>query len=157
MVLIPARAGGTRWVGHMIRALHNFLDGYQVIWLHLEQLAASTESSESKTKAIGFLKVLGSRDIIAMALFLKDVLDVLHKVSLKFWEEGSVVADVSITIRTAVTWVKSLTSNDGPSLQKLPQFETCQLPSAGTSTRNTHWLTGDVGLHDSDQRNFVPI
>ena len=42
-----------------------------------------------------------------MALFLGDVLTVLHKVSLKFQEEGSVVADVSLTIGTMLTRIKS--------------------------------------------------
>ena len=34
-----------------------------------------------------------------MALFLDDILTVLQKVSMKFQEEGSVVADVSLTMR----------------------------------------------------------
>ena len=45
-----------------------------------------------------------------MALFLQDVLLVLHKVSLKFQEEGSVVADVSLTIKTALTRIKALST-----------------------------------------------
>ena len=45
-----------------------------------------------------------------MALFLQDILLVLHKVSLKFQEEGSVVADVSLTIKTALTRIKALST-----------------------------------------------
>ena len=47
---------------------------------------------------------------MSMALFLQDVLLVLHKVSLKFQEEGSVVADVSLTIKTALTRIKALST-----------------------------------------------
>ena len=80
-IKLPTRAGGTRWVGHILRALEHFLDGYPAFRLHLEQLAASKEKSDGKAKAIGFLKLLRSQDIIAMALFLQDILTVLHKVS----------------------------------------------------------------------------
>ena len=37
-ILLPTRAGGTRWVGHVLRALGNFLSGYAAFWLHLEQV-----------------------------------------------------------------------------------------------------------------------
>ena len=89
-ILLPTRAGGSRWVGHTLLALSNFLSGYPAIRLHLEQLAASTEKSDSKSKAIGFLKLIRSKDVIAMALYLQDILTILKKVSLKFQEEGSV-------------------------------------------------------------------
>ena len=36
-VLMPTRANGTRWIGHILRALTNFLSGYAAIRLHLEQ------------------------------------------------------------------------------------------------------------------------
>ena len=40
-ILMPTRVGGSRWVGHTLRALNNLLHGYTVIRLHMEQLAAS--------------------------------------------------------------------------------------------------------------------
>ena len=101
-------------MGHTLTALGNFLIGYKAIRLHLEQLAASTEKSDSKSKAIGFLKLIKSRDVISMALFLQDVLTVLQKVSLKFQEEGSVVADVSLTIKTTLKRIESFITNNGP-------------------------------------------
>ena len=71
-------------------------------------MAASKEKSYSKAKALGLLKLLRSLDILAMALFLHDVLTVLHKVSLKFQQDGSVVADVSLSIKTALSRIKSM-------------------------------------------------
>ena len=46
--------------------------------------------------------------VIAMVLFLQDVLTVLHKVSLKFQEEKSVVADISVCIKTTISRIKAL-------------------------------------------------
>ena len=101
-VCIPTRVGGSRWVGHTLKALDNCLYAYPAIRLHLEQLAASKDRSDSKSKVIGFLKLLRSKDVIAMALLLEDLLIVLQKVSLKF-QEGSVVAAISLTIKTTIT------------------------------------------------------
>ena len=74
---------------------------------------------------------------MSMVLFLHDVLTILKKVSLKF-QEGSVVADVSLTVKTAITQIKSFAETDGPSLQKLQQFETCELPTVGATTRTVY-------------------
>ena len=35
---LPTRAGGTRWVGHVLKALDNFLSGFKAFRLHLEQV-----------------------------------------------------------------------------------------------------------------------
>lgn len=156
-ILIPTRVGGSRWVGHTLKALNHFLHGYPAIRLHLEQLVASQERGDSKSKATGFLKLLRSKDIIAMALFLEDILIVLQKVSLKFQEEGSVAADVSLTIKTALACIKSFATTDGPSLQRLQKFETCQAPSAGAETRNTYKMTGGTGLHDTDRMALIDL
>lgn len=145
-VLLPTRVSGSRWVGHMLRALNNFMTGYPAFRLHLEQLAASKERSDSKSKAVGFLKLIRSRSIIMMGLFMQDILTTLHKVSLKFQEEGSVVSDVSVCIKTAMARLQSLATTDGPFMQKIKDFETCAAPSAGSVTRNTFKLTG--GDHD---------
>ena len=105
-VRLPIQAGGTRWVGHILRALEHLLDGYRVFRPHLEQLAVSKEKSDSKSKALGFLKLLQSKDVIAMSLFLCDVLTVLQKVSSKFQQDGSVVAEVSLCINTAMKTIQ---------------------------------------------------
>ena len=62
----------------------------------------SKEKSDSKSKAVGFQKLVQSHDVIAMALFLQDILTALHKVSLKFQQDGSVVADISLCIKTTL-------------------------------------------------------
>ena len=82
-VHIPTRAGGTRCTGHLLLALDNFISGYSALRLYLRQvntlpkvldylfsfnismtkkkfsqLSASKEKSDSKSKAIGFLKLM---------------------------------------------------------------------------------------------------
>ena len=37
-VYLPTRVGGTRWVGHLLRALSNFQNGYPAILQHLQQV-----------------------------------------------------------------------------------------------------------------------
>ena len=37
-VCLPTRAGGTRWTGHVLLALDNFIAGYSALRLHLEQV-----------------------------------------------------------------------------------------------------------------------
>ena len=72
------------------------------------QLSTSKEQSDSKTKVIGYLKLIWSQDVIAMALFLQDLLTILHKVSLKLQEDNSVVTDISVCIKTTASRIRSL-------------------------------------------------
>ena len=37
-LLMPSRVGGTRWVGHIHKALNNMLESYSAIMLHLQQV-----------------------------------------------------------------------------------------------------------------------
>ena len=154
-VKLPTWAGGTRWVGHILSALDHILDRYPAFRLHLKQLAASKEKSDGKSKALGFLKLLWSWDVIAMSLFLQDVLTILHKVSLKFQQEGSIVAEVSLSIKTAMKAIKWLKDTDGPYLKKLPQYETLSAPSAGATTRQMYNLTTGTGLLVEERKGLV--
>ena len=91
-----------------------------------------------------------SSDIVAMALFLQDVLFILKKVSLKFQEENSVVADVFLTIRTTIRQLEALKFKDGPFSQNLDQFELSNNPSRGSTTRSLVQLcamNGDIKKH----------
>ena len=82
-ILLPTWANGMRWVSHVSRALDHLITGYKAFRLHTEQLVASKEKGDSRVKAQGFLKLIKSHDVVAMAFLLQDVLFAL-KVSLKF-------------------------------------------------------------------------
>ena len=92
-------------------------------------------------KAKGFLKLVKCYDVIAMALFLQDVLFVLKKVSLKFQEETSVVADMALNIKTTIAQLNAMRSKDGPFLQKLKDFQIIDAPTRGSTTRSLSQLT----------------
>ena len=155
--LYPVWAGGSRWIGHTLQALSNFIDGYKAIHLHLKQLGSSREKSESRTKSFGFLKLIRSRDILAMSLFLKDVLTILARVSKKFQEEGSVVADVSLTIKSTMRALELMSTKDGPFLQKLGEFEKCEYPTPGSNTRKTYKLMGSDGQISSSREKLINL
>ena len=46
-------------------------------------------------------------------------------------------------------------ASDGPFLQKLSQFESCNIPSAGTMTRQNYKLTSGNGLKENDRKNIL--
>ena len=52
-------------------------------------------------------------------------------------------------------WIVLLLFRDGPSLLKLSQFETIDVPSAGTTTRQTYNLTHGQGLSTSERTKLV--
>ena len=122
-VLLSTQAGGTRWVSHVYKALDHLLNGYKAFWVHLEQLASSNERGESEAKAQGFLKLMRCHNVIAMALFMQDVLFVLKKVSLKFQEENSVVAEGALSIKNTNAQLNAMRSKMDHSCKKIKEFE----------------------------------
>ena len=153
-ILLPTRANGTRWVSHVSRALDHFVQGYKAFRLHFEQLVNSKERGDSKAKAQGFLKLIKAHDIVAMALFLQDVLFILKKVSLKFQEESSLVLGMALAIKTTISQLQILKSKDGPYFQKFNDFEISDGPSQGTTTRSLVQL---IKSHSDFQRQKVQL
>ena len=92
-----------------------------------------------------------------MSLFLKDVLTILARVSKKFQEEGSVVADVSLTIKSTMTALELMSTKDGPFLQKLGEFEKCEYPTPGSNTRKTYKLMGSDGQISSSREKLINL
>ena len=153
--LLPTRANGTRWVGHVKRALDHFLLGYKAFRLHLEQLVESKEKGDSKAKAQGFLKLIKSQDIISFAHSLQDVLFVLQKVSLKFQQENSLVADMALIIKTTISQLHALSVKEGPHYQKFDNFEVTDCPTKGPSTHTLVQLSR--GLADLKQHKLQQL
>ncbi|XP_036001453.1 zinc finger protein 862-like [Fundulus heteroclitus] len=82
--LVPTRIGGTRWVGHLLRALDHFLQGYQGLVLHLEQIQSPDSQnvrSVQKAKARKYYSVAREAVIVRFCGFLHDTLTHLSSLS----------------------------------------------------------------------------
>ena len=53
--------------------------------------------------------------------------------------------------------LNSYLSSDGPFLQKLAKFETCNAPSDGTATRKTYKLTSSNGQQGDDRSKLIEL
>ncbi len=105
--MIPTRVGGTRWVGHTLKAINILLHGYDVIHAQLEDtLHQSGGTADMKNKARGYLRLMTSRDVLTFVLFLRDVLLPLNKLSLILQERYSTVADTFLSITSAQAVIK---------------------------------------------------
>ncbi|VDI55336.1 Hypothetical predicted protein [Mytilus galloprovincialis] len=120
-LLIPCRAGGTRWIGHQLRAVTNLLRSYKFICNHLEQLCETSEqvSSDSKSKAKAFLKLLKSKDIVCLLMFLTDLLTPLRRLSLQLQDRTCSVGRQHSALRATIDVIKKYQESDGPCLRKV--------------------------------------
>ncbi|XP_014662095.1 PREDICTED: zinc finger protein 862-like [Priapulus caudatus] len=124
--LIPTRIGGTRWIGHTMRALTNLISSYKYIMAHLGQLTETTErvSADSKSKAHAFMKLLKSKDVVCFLLFLMDALAPLHRLSLQLQERTCVIAKQHSAIASTLEAIRKYKTSDGPHLRKVSGKET---------------------------------
>ncbi|XP_051810175.1 uncharacterized protein LOC127535663 [Acanthochromis polyacanthus] len=116
--LMPTRVGGTRWVGHHLRALQNLMMGYEAIKQHLEQVGSPTETVTASTsgKAKGLLKLLSSQRVMKYAFFLADVLTVLARMSKRFQERTCSASDIHSILKESCTLLEQNKTVDGPYL-----------------------------------------
>ena len=68
-VLLPKRAGGTRWITHVLAAINVILKNYVAFRRHLE--TASHDKSLTSAKAEGLAKLLSDFNVIGMAITMK--------------------------------------------------------------------------------------
>ncbi|KAK3108716.1 hypothetical protein FSP39_014055 [Pinctada imbricata] len=113
-LLIPTRADGTRWIGHQLLAVTNIISSYKFIIQHMEQLKETSDrvSSDSKNKAIGFLKLLKSKDVMSFLLFLVDALTPLRQLSLTLQEQDGRLAVIYDEFKCALESMEKLKSSD---------------------------------------------
>ena len=65
------------------------------------------------------------------------------------------VADVSLTIKTALTCIKSFAGNNGPSFLKLSNYEIIEGLVAGPTTREIYKLTGGNGELTVERQKLI--
>ncbi|CAC5360735.1 unnamed protein product [Mytilus coruscus] len=120
-LLMPTRAGGKRWVGHLLLAVTNLITSYKFIIAHLGQLTEPIErvSVYSKARAIAFLKLLKSKNIVCFLLFLVDVLKTLRHLSLKLQDRKCLIADQYSALSSTIEILTKYKTSDGPHLHKV--------------------------------------
>ncbi|CAC5426492.1 unnamed protein product [Mytilus coruscus] len=120
-LLIPTRAGETRWVGHLLLAVNNLITSYKFIVAHLGQLTEPIErvSVDSKARAIAFLKLLKPKNIVCFLLFLVDVLKTLRHLSLKLQDRKCLIADQYSALSSTMEIQIKYKTSDGPYLRKV--------------------------------------
>ncbi len=119
-VLFPTRVSGTRWVGHINRALDNIIKSYQYIILHLEQLRASESSrSASYSKAKCFLKLLKSKSVVCFLHFMYDVSSALMYLSKALQDPQCNIGVVQSKVKSALDLITKYKTSDGPSLRQV--------------------------------------
>ena len=135
----PTRVGGTRWVGHVLRALTNLFKGYEAVVQHLQQLGEDPKaSSVAKSKAKCFLKLLTKKDVMQFASFLHDVVSALSIMSKVFQRKDGTAADIHRSLKNVLSVLDDYRTCDGPYLAKMKSGVLChsatgslvQFPSA---------------------------
>ena len=120
-LLIPSRVGGTRWVGHLIKALNSIVVSYPYIVSHLGQLTEPVErvSVDAKSKAKAFLALLKNKNVVCFMMFLLDVLAPLRCLFLQLQETTCVIARQHSAIATTLEAIRKYRKYDGPHLRKV--------------------------------------
>lgn len=126
-VVTPSRVGGTRWVGHVQRALTNLFRGYEALVQHLQQLVGGTKvSAVAKSKAKCFLKLLTTKDVMQFAALLHDVVSALSVMSQVFQRRDGTAVDIHRTLTNVLSVLDKYKTKDGPYLAKLKSGVLCQ-------------------------------
>ncbi|XP_053385072.1 zinc finger protein 862-like [Mercenaria mercenaria] len=97
--VLPPRVTGTRWLPHLTQGITSLLKTFKAYEMHL-----STASHENP-KAEGFYKMLTDRNLITFAIFLKDTLDPLMKLSLRLQKDDITLADSLFWIDTTASLI----------------------------------------------------
>ena len=117
--VIPTRVSGTRWLGHLYKALCIFLRGYPVIHQQLQDCAASKIKTENKNKAVGYLRLMEKGSVIAYMHLLRDVLEPLTKLSKALQIQDTTIAEASEKMEAAKEQLTEYENSDGPWLEGL--------------------------------------
>ncbi|XP_023933505.1 zinc finger protein 862-like [Lingula anatina] len=115
--LIPARVGGTRWIGHLWRAVDVFLKMMCPIFEQMSDVVNQKSGKESKNKARGFLRWMTTSSVIGYLCLLKDVLKPLHILSNKLQATALIVPEVPIALECAKLTLEVFKDSNGPTLE----------------------------------------
>ncbi|KAK3094070.1 hypothetical protein FSP39_023772 [Pinctada imbricata] len=109
-LLLPTKAGGTRWIGHHHRALTNIVTSYKYIVTHLSQLKETGErvSADSKSKATAYLRLLKSKEVVYFMLFVLDFLGPLRRLSLALQDQDGLISSKHAALASTLSALERL-------------------------------------------------
>ena len=84
---LPTKCGGTRWIGHQVRAIAAFLKSFQAIVDYL------SNHSNASPKAEGLAKLATSAQVVVFLLTLQDILAPLASLSLLLQRRDATIGD----------------------------------------------------------------
>ncbi|CAC5374675.1 unnamed protein product [Mytilus coruscus] len=152
-VLLPTRIGGTRWVGHLLRALDNFLTGYEAVKQHLEQIcspdAVERSSASTSGKAKGLLKLVKSKQVMLYCFFLADIATILFRLSKVFQRRECCASDLYGMVEETKNLIDLYNFGDDKLNQLVAHFGPC-LESTNTAEAVFKWTAMKAALYSSD-------
>ncbi len=133
---MPSRVGGTRWLGHLLKAIKSFAEGYPAIRSQMEDCVASRVKGESQNKARGFLKLMKRGDVIGYIHLLQDIINPLKRLSGVLQDNNTTLADVSEQLEATMTTIETYKEMNGPCLSAFSE-ETKDGKYKGTTLTNS--------------------
>ncbi|KAK0135054.1 Zinc finger protein 862 [Merluccius polli] len=118
--LMPTRIGGTRWVGHLLRALDHYLRGYPAIVLHLEQIQspdAQGVRSVPQAKAKKFHSLAKESALLQFCGFLFDVLSHLSSLSATLQKPTITLAEAHASLLATQAVLDKYETRAGPMMK----------------------------------------
>ncbi|XP_060782584.1 zinc finger protein 862-like [Neoarius graeffei] len=118
--LIPTRVGGTRWVSHLLRAVDQYLRGYNGVTSHLEEVKLSNVGGVKATqqnKTCGYLKTWWDPVALMFCNFMHDCLTQLSSLSKTVQTSDVTVADVHNCLATTQTILTKYKTRSGPKVK----------------------------------------
>ena len=157
--LVPARVCGTRWVGHMQKAVDNFLKGYKAIVQHLQQIQspdAQGVRGDQQAKAKNFFQLATSLSIVRYACFLDDVLHHLKNLSNSLQSDQICVSEVNNSLEMTKSALETFREMPAPGswLHQVEEgsFEDVQLKGTDCSFTSSSQLFLNKILASLDNR-----
>ncbi|ELU08638.1 hypothetical protein CAPTEDRAFT_204943 [Capitella teleta] len=109
---IPTRIGGTKWINHFLKALNTMFKAHSAILQHLQNL--QDEKADQAQKARGMTRWLRDEQLITFALFMRDILQFLVKISLIAQRSTSTVAEVYGVMKSVTTAIATFETRPTP-------------------------------------------
>ncbi|XP_045921378.1 zinc finger protein 862-like [Micropterus dolomieu] len=146
--LVPTRISGTRWVGHLLRALDHFLRGYQGLVQHLEQIQSADAQNVrvvQQAKARKYYSTVREAVVVRFCGFLHDTLTHLSNLSACLQRSTITIAEAHSSLCSTQAVLKKYKSKKGPMMNA----------TMGNSYEGISLTRGDIKTHVVSQDKML--